>query len=149
MTHIINLTSEKEEQKKNIGYKINSEEIEVIRFSMKERSIIGEKRMINFIKDIFEIVIQNNILIYLHCYYGHGRTSLIIVPLIALYYNLGFEEAMNLWKQEWQTRVDKGKYIHAYTPHKDVQTWQIKSIIYKIRNNYGCINIDRKCYIKY
>ena len=68
-------------------------------------------------------------IVYIHCLGGHGRTAILAIILLALYYNISEEQAIKTWQKLRATRDDMGKSGYLDSPQNKMQYFQIHRIL--------------------
>jgi len=78
-------------------YELNlSKDQQFHHFPIPDRSVVDDHIMIDYMKQIYDLLITTDKIIYIHCLGGHGRTGVVVSLFLAHKYNISSSLALQL-----------------------------------------------------
>ncbi|KAK9727629.1 hypothetical protein K7432_001713 [Basidiobolus ranarum] len=113
---------------KELGGEKTCRSIQFVHFPIRDGSILHDVLLNSLISVLEQRVFKNNELLYVHCWGGHGRTGTLVACMLAKYYGLHADLALELTQRLHDTRQDK---VISKSPETRVQVSQVRRIVGK------------------
>ncbi len=94
--------------------------INIIFNPIADGDITSDRRAFSIARMLVQIL-ENNHIVYLHCWGGHGRAGTIGAMVLGLWYKVPFEEVIAFLQKSHKTRSEGGHYP---TPQTEEQIYQ-------------------------
>jgi len=108
--------------KKDYKNLAQSVKINVIFKPIADGDITTDRRAFSIARMVAKTLEKEHIIVYLHCWGGHGRAGTIGAMVLGLWYREPFEEVISFLQKGHQTRLEGG---HHPTPQTEEQMYQI------------------------
>ena len=96
--------------KKDYNKLARAAKMEVIFKPIADGDITSDKRASSIAWMVYEALNEDDRIVYLHCWGGHGRAGTIGAMVLGLWYRTPFVEAIAFLQKSHQTRLEGGNY---------------------------------------
>ena len=83
------------------------------------------------IPKLADTIRDNNEIVYVHCWGGHGRTGIVIALLLSVLYDLDSEEALRLTELYHSKRIE----ARLHSPTTRAQINQVERLVILLKKN--------------
>ena len=94
-------------------------------------STADEDKLLDYIPKLADTIRDNNEIVYVHCWGGHGRTGIVIALLLSVLYDLDSEEALRLTELYHSKRIE----ARLHSPQTSSQMEQVRKVSKMLKAN--------------